>query len=137
MLLAGLSFRALLAGVSFRAMLAGLSFRAMLLAKHHLSNWHRAEVVPLNVGCVAAVEMPHCVDGSVVAKTGVKLQHRVATSAVVAGREMQHRVDTYAAVAGPHTDSSATPVAVLLADCAAHLPVPMGDYYYDYNYTRS
>ena len=63
------------------------------MAKHHLSNWHRVEVVSLKVGCAAAAEMPHCVDGSV-AKTGVKLQHRVDTSAV----------DTYAAVAGPHTD---------------------------------
>ena len=129
-------------------MLAGLSFRAM--AKHHLSNWHRVEVVCLHVGCVdisaavAAVEMPHCVDGSA-ANTGVKMQHRVDnTSAAVAGVKMQHCVDTSAAVAGvkmPHTDSlivaSATPVPVLLADCAAHLPVPMGDYYYDYNYTRS
>ena len=126
-------------------MLAGLSFRAM--AKHHLSNWHRVEVVCLNVGCVdisaavAAVEMPHCVDGSA-ANAGVKMQHCDDTSAAVAGVKMQHCVDTSAAVAGvkmPHTDSlivaSATPVPVLLADCAAHLPVPIGDYYH--NYTRS
>ena len=96
------------------------------MAKHHLSNWHRVEVVCLHVGCVdisaavAAVEMPHCVDGSA-ANAGVKMQHCVDTSAAVAGVKM------------PHTDSlivaSATPVPVLLADCAAHLPVPICDYY--------
>ena len=86
---------------------------------------------------VAAVEMPHCVDGSA-ANTGVKMHHHTMldTSAAVAGVKMQHCVDTSAAVAGvkmPHTDSlivaSATPVPVLLADCAAHLPVPICDYY--------
>jgi hypothetical protein len=127
-------------------LLAGLSFRALL------SNWHRVEVVSAAVAvagvevvsaantdvkmhhhtmldtyaAVVGVEVPHCVDGSA-ANTGLKMHHHTMLDTYAAGAGVEVRcVGTSAVVV---CVASATPVPVLLADCAAHLPVPICDYY--------